>query len=188
MKEGNTSLYCQRILARQACLLRAILFLRPCPRKGFPAAQEIFFAGLCIYLACGICETVQIAVILPADCKPFGFFLQFMQVGLVFRPCGIGLFPCVFVRDTLEQYRPGCTANGSVKRNRGVTAYVLSAGILLLFQGIEIPGQAGLVQFLQLPFGIAEFPKCTFSALFIFCRKGALSVKLPPGLVKVPYA
>ena len=181
-------MYCQRILARQACLLRAILFLRPCPRKRFPAAQEIFFAGLCIYLACGICETVQIAVILPAGCKLFGFFLQFMQVGLVFRPCGIGLFPCVFVRDTLKRYRPGYAANGSVKRNRGVTAYVLSVGILLLLQGIGMPYQAGLVQFLQLPFGIAEFPKCTFSALFIFCRKGALSVKLPPGLVKVPYA
>lgn len=51
-----------------------------------------------------------------------------------------------------------------------------------------MPGQAGLVQFLQLPFGIAKFPKCIFSALFIFCGKGALSVKLPPGFVKVPYA
>ena len=28
------------------------------------------------------------------------------------------LLSCVFVRDTLEQYRPGCTANGLVKRNR----------------------------------------------------------------------
>ena len=88
-------------------------FFHPCPRKRFPAAQEIFFAGFCIYLACGngniVCgirEAVQIVVILPADCKLFGSFIQFVQGGLVCRPCGIGLFPCVFVRDTLKQYRP----------------------------------------------------------------------------------
>lgn len=71
-------------------------------------------------------------VILLTGCKPFGSFLQFMQGGLVCRPCRIGLFPCVFVCDTLEQYRPGCAANGSVKRHRGVTAYVSNTGILLL--------------------------------------------------------
>ena len=169
-------------------------FHHPCPRKSFPAAQEIFFAGFCIYLACsngnilcGVREAVQTVVILPADCKPFGSFLQFMQGGLVFRPCGIGLFPCVFVRDTLKRYRPGCAANELVKRNRGVTAYVLSTGILLLLQGIGIPYQADLVQFLQLPFGIAKFQKCTFSALFIFGVKGAVSAKLPLRFAKVPY-
>ena len=83
-------MYCPCILARQdVCLLCAILSPTHAREKDFLLHRR-FFSRASAYLArsngnilCDVRETVQVIIILLADCKPFGSFLQFMQGGLV---------------------------------------------------------------------------------------------------------